>query len=341
MIRPFHLRDLPLVHRLSEQGVTLHSESALINQVHPLRGALFNLFVGGDFPTFVWRAEDSSKAGFIQLQLRDGSQSGHILYVSATSGGENEEDAAGSAINEEVWLPLLDQAVFEVGQRGIHSLVAEVDETGPELPVLRRAGFAVYTRQDIWMLDGLKEKGINNEKRPFLQPRRGEDDWDIQLLYANTVPRLVQLVEPMPPLETGQSWVLREGNELTACVHTNRGEVASWVRFFIHPNAEARTEEIIQATLQMVPPKPGHPLFCSVPRYQSWLQNSLQRTGFSLWGSHAVMVKHTILHIRRPLPELAAVLESQGITASTPMIRQYYWPKNGHEKNGRLSLRNR
>ena len=48
---------------------------------------------------------------------------------------------------------LLDQAVSEVGKYGIHSLVAEVDENGPELPILRRAGFAVYTRQDIWVLD--------------------------------------------------------------------------------------------------------------------------------------------------------------------------------------------
>ena len=47
---------------------------------------------------------------------------------------------------------LLDQAVAEVGQNGIHSLVAEADESGPELPILRRAGFAVYTRQDIWLL---------------------------------------------------------------------------------------------------------------------------------------------------------------------------------------------
>ncbi len=341
MIRPFHLRDLPLVHRLSEHGVALHSESALINQVHPLRGALFNLFMGGDYPTFVWRAEEGPDAGFVQLQLREGSQSGYILFISATAGAGDEDGSAGASINKEVWLSLLDQAIIEVGQRGVHSLVAEVDETGPELPVLRRAGFAVYTRQDIWVLEKDTNMPVPNDKRPFLQQRRGEDDWDIQLLYANTVPRLVQLVEPMPPLEIGQSWVLREGSELTACIHAHRGEAATWLRFFIHPNAEARAEEIIHATLNLHAPKANHPLFCSVPRYQSWLQNSLQRSGFALWSSHAVMVKHTVQHLRRPLPELTAVLESQGITTSSPIIRQYYWPKDGSGKNGRLSLKNR
>lgn len=336
MIRPFHLRDLPLVHRLSEHSVPLHLESALINQAHPLRGALFNLFVGGDYPTFVWRSPEGPHAGFIQLHLQEVNQSGHILYVGATAVPEDAQ--VDSPINEDVWLPLLDQAVIEVGQRGIHSLVAEVDETGPELVVLRRAGFAVYTRQDIWIMAQWEQAGNDQEKRPYLQPRRTEDDWDIQLLYANTVPRLVQLVEPMPPLETGQSWVLREGNELTACVHATRGEAATWLRFFIHPNAEARAAEIIQATLQLHTPKNGHPLYCSVPRYQSWLQRSLQNAGFALRGSHAVMVKHTVLHMRRPLPELTAVLESQGITASSPMIRQYYWPKH-EQRNGRLLLK--
>ena len=40
---------------------------------------------------------------------------------------------------------------------------AETDERGPELPVLRRSGFAVYTRQDISVsythLDVYKRQG--------------------------------------------------------------------------------------------------------------------------------------------------------------------------------------
>ena len=32
-----------------------------------------------------------------------------------------------------VWLALLDEAVAEIGRRGIHHLIAETDESGPEL----------------------------------------------------------------------------------------------------------------------------------------------------------------------------------------------------------------
>ena len=37
-----------------------------------------------------------------------------------------------------------------------------------------------------------------------LLPYLSSDDWDIQLLYANTAPRLVQLVEPLPPTDERQ-----------------------------------------------------------------------------------------------------------------------------------------
>ena len=37
-----------------------------------------------------------------------------------------------------------------------------------------------------------------------------EDEQDIELLYAHTVPQMIQLVEPRPPLDGEIKWVLRE-----------------------------------------------------------------------------------------------------------------------------------
>ncbi|HID50810.1 MAG TPA: hypothetical protein EYP41_02080 [Anaerolineae bacterium] len=324
MIRAFHLRDLTLVHRLSEHGVSLHTESALTRNLQPVRGALFSL-VGGDFPTYVWKASQEDTAGFIQLYLEEDAQHAHILYVSTEDSaetGNHDQQSNGrnqTSLNETAWLSLLDQAVAEVGQRGIHSLVAEVDETGPELPVLRRAGFVVYTRQDVWMLNTTVESPPAN----LLHPRGTADDWEIQLLYANIVPRLVQLVEPVPRINDGIGWVLREGDEMAAFVHVYDGPVATWIRLFVHPNAESRAEEIITAVLQKHAPRPSHPVYCCVRRYQSWLQNPLARAGFQLWGSQAVMVKHTVYHSQEPKLELSAALEAQGITPTAPYIQHY------------------
>ncbi|MBK7895996.1 MAG: hypothetical protein IPJ90_14200 [Anaerolineaceae bacterium] len=76
-------------------------------------------------------------------------------------------------VNENAWLPLLDQAVVEAGQRGIHSLVAEVDEVSDELPVLRRAGFVVYTRQDVWVLAPGTMSETENGNKSFKTPPGG------------------------------------------------------------------------------------------------------------------------------------------------------------------------
>ena len=330
MIRPFHLRDLALVHRLSEQGVTLHTESALTKNLHPVRGALFSL-VGGDFPTYVWKAKKRDVAGFIQLSLEDRVQYANILYISADKssgkGTRNANKVAGRAnetntavVNEDAWLSLLDQAVVEVGQRGVHSLVAEVDEVGPELPILRHAGFVVFTRQDIWVLN---EQVISPNDNNILSQRQEVDNWEIQLLYANTVPRLVQMVEPLPPLNDGTGWVLREDNEIAAFIHIQDGPAATWMRLFIHPNAEARADEIVLAITRLHPPYADHPIYCCVRRYQSWIQGPLERVGFQLWDSQAVMVKHTVHHVKKPMQDLSAALEAQGVTPTAPYIQNY------------------
>lgn len=335
MVRPFDLRDVALVRRLSERGISLHAESALADNLRPVRDALVSMFVGGEFPTFVWKSDEAD--GFIQLRLTGSSPHAYVLYVSPGHEGNGSiaSDAANllgvaNSVQTTVWLSLLDQAVAEAGQRGIHSVVAEVDENGPELILLRRAGFVVYTRQDIWVIRPESIRPPSFEPK-VLSRRQPTDDWDIQLLYANTVPRLVQLVEPMPPLSEGENWVLREGNDLAASVHIHKGAVATWLRFFIHPDAESEAAQIVAGALTAAAPKAGTTIYCCVRRYESWGMGALEQRGFTHYGSQAVMVRHTVHHLPRAMPEPAAVLDGHRIPASTPMIRQY----RSSEQNGK------
>lgn len=324
MVRPFTLRDLALVRRLSEQGVSLHAESALADNLQPLRGALFGMVARSDSPTLIWKSEDGKRAGFIQLLLEEDRQHAHILYISpdlAAQGlyGNGSGTEENEHQNEMVWLSLLDQAVSEVGKYGIHSLVAEVDENGLELPILRRAGFAVYTRQDIWVLDADISIGGEAAVAHKLRPRLEKDDWDIQLLYANTVPRLVQLVEPMPPIVAGSTWVQRdEKNELAAFVQIHEGSVATWMRFFIHPSAESEAAEILKSALLVKNPRSSQPVYLCVRRYEGWMPGVLQNACFSKWGSQAVLVKHTVHYSQREMPKKAVHLEKAGIPVSAP-----------------------
>jgi hypothetical protein len=323
MVRAFDLRDLALVRRLSERGVSLHTESALSDNLYPLRGALTGMLLGGDLATLVVKPENGEAAGFLQLLAEPGDHHAHILYISPAcpQSSPTAEGISPTGHESHAWLSLLDQAVIEAGQRGIHSIVAEVDETGTALPLLRRAGFAVYTRQDIWILEA-KAYTLARRPSPGLLRQHQTDEWDVQLLYANTVPRLVQLVEPNPELVRGERWVWRDGDELAAFVHIHHGPLATWLRFFVHPNAEAEAEQVVAAALDVHPPRAGHPVYCCVRRYESWRPSILERFGFRVWGSQAVMVKHTVHHLPRPMTEMASVFESQRIPASTPIVRQ-------------------
>lgn len=319
MARPFSLRDLALVHRLSEKGAVLHAETALTKQWQPLWGALQSLFSSGEELTCVWRAGKGEGAGFVQLHLSEVNSNAHLIYIGTTPAETHREAysdglplaKATGTLNEGLWLALLDGVVSHLGQRGIHSLIAEADENGPELILLRRAGFAVYTRQDIWVVD---RPVTAEQEQTLLTPYHPQDDWEMALLYSHIVPPLIQMVEPAPPDE-GVTWVLREDvNELSAFVHIHEGSGASWLRVFIHPNAQVQAQDIVAAALQIAQPRPDHPVYCCVRRYQSWLHSALEANGFTLWGSQAVMVKHTVHPVRKSQPELPTVLQAQGVT---------------------------
>ena len=309
MIRPFTLRDIPLVHRLSEQGIVFHAESALTQDVRPLREALVHMLIGGQFPTYVWKEDEGGGVGFAQLRQDEDESNAHIICL-----GSKTSDMG--ALDETVWLPFLEQLIEEAGRQGIHSLIAEVSEIGEELPVLLQAGFAVYTRQDVWIMNTpLVESGLNGHHPAQLIQAESVDEWDIHLLYANTVPRLIQLVEPVPPNHLQDVWILREKDELVAFVHFKDGSAATWLRVYIHPNAQMRGDEILRLAVQIRPPRPEHPLYCCVRRYQSWVQTNLEKIGFEYLSSQALMVKHTVRHIRKPSPAVQEQVQTEGIPA--------------------------
>lgn len=312
MIRPFTLRDIPLVHSLSEQGMVFHTESALTHDVSPLREALVNMLIGSQYPTYVWKGDgdEEGAAGFAQLRQAEDESHAHIICLGST--GKDE------MLDEDSWLPFLEQLTGEAGRQGIQSLIAEVNELGNELPMLRKAGFAVYTRQDIW---ACHNDAIARTHKTHLHfaPAKATDEWDIHLLYANLVPRLIQLVEPVPP-NLDQAWVLRnKQDDLVAFVHFNEGTAAIWLRVFVHPEAQENGEDIIAAILNIKPPSKNQPLYCAVRRYQSWLQTPLEQLGFVYGGSQALMVKHTVQHARKHVSRAKREIQGQ------PAVVQRNW----------------
>lgn len=281
-----------------------------------------------DTPTFVWRNETDGATGFIQLLITF-DLSARLVFIGLDP-AENG-DGARDLFDEDVWLPLLDEVVAAIGRRGLHSLVAEVDESGPELVLLRRAGFAIYTRQDIWML-AARPEACSETSLHLQQP---SDEWDVEWLYANTVPPLIQLVEPSPP-EHGELWLLREQGELSAFAHLARGSGATWLQIFIHPNASAQADDIVSAAVQVCDQDEAYPLYCCVRRYQSWLRSALERSNFQLFKSQAVMVKHMSMPIAKKAGALERLLNAQGVRPTTLLQRYHQDPGEEHSWRSHL-----
>jgi hypothetical protein len=100
-------------------------------------------------------------------------------------------------------------------------------------------------------------------------------------------------------------------------VNLHDGRAATWMRLFVHPNAQARAEEIVEAATILARPQPDHPVYCCVRRYQSWLQSALAQSGYALCQSQAVMVRHVTKSIERKATEMGALLQTQPIRPTT------------------------
>lgn len=316
MIRPFHLRDLALVHRLGERGMVLQTQAALTSIPRPVRRALVHMFVGGHVITYVWKSEHRNAAAFAQLLWTEGNPSATVATIGVES--TTPDPVQFGQLYEDSWLQFLDELVKETGRIGLHNLVAEAAENSQELDLLRKAGFAVYTRQDIWIAD----QPADGPRSITLQSRDSVDDWDISILYSNSIPGLIHSVEPSPPLSSGQNFVMREQNgDLAAYVHIKSGAVASWMQLLIHPNAHTKPKEIVMSALDIASPSPERPIYCCVRRYQSWLLGALEKTGFRPWGSQAVLVKQIVQPYKQATPALEEILRAQTVPGSSPAIQ--------------------
>ena len=295
----------------------MDAESGAISNPHPLRSALINPLMGRQYLTYIWKHDDRTGSAFIQLKCVEGCSAARLVFLGTSDALDDE--IREREIDEDVWLPMLDELAVVSGTRRVHSLIAEVNESGPELPMLRKAGFVVYTRQDIWIKDTTQDFNDIDKLEPF----DSVDDWDVLVLYSNVVPRLIQSVEPNPPINSGENWVLREGHELSAFIHTNTGSVATWMRLLIHPNATTKPRMIVRAASATSKANEEHPIYCCVRKYQSWLQQPLEDEGFTYWGSQAVMVKHMTKTIKQQSQIKDLGLEAQAVPGSSTLIQGF------------------
>ena len=128
---------------------------------------------------------------------------------------------------------MVEYVVKQVGERGGHHLVAEVDEATQTYDVLRQNGFAIYARQRVWKLDELSAHLPSGESpwRPVVEL----DEIGIRVLYNAVVPGLTQQVEE-PPWENLRGLVLPRPDGLLAYIGLTYGPRGVMVNPFFHPD---------------------------------------------------------------------------------------------------------
>ena len=296
-MRPLRWHDLPFAYRLAGRGTSFDAHLRLIVGENHFRH--LQLTGLGRTPVYVLRGDNGPGLG--SLHYPASGQRARLAYLAPSL--ENGAD-------EDLWLRLLDGLVEMAGQRGTINLTAEVDELSPALEILRRADFAIYARQNIWLREPQPIDG------PVASLREAaSDSMAIESLYRGLVPGLIRQVEPSLAA-CDACYVVAEGNDPSAVVAVYGGSSRALVELYLHPQISHETEAIINGALATMRGE-KHPIYFRVRRYMGWLDTSLEDANFSLIASQALMVRHMTVNLR--LKDALRSPVRNGLAATNPV----------------------
>jgi hypothetical protein len=326
LIKPFDVRNVPLVNKLQDQGLLLNLEEALTQTYRPLLAALVGWLSLQEAGVSTYVCDemegDRQMAGFAQVRLRKRAEADVVYLAPSLS-------AAGEATT--IWRRLLEKLCRGAGEQGIQRIFARLPEDGPEVAAFQLVGFSNYTQEDIFRLAKMPP-GLPRPEKKTVRPQQPADGWGLQGLYAAIAPRLVQQVENLtakkweatlgPWLRPArrEGWVLEDKGKVIGYVRIRQGQTGHWLEMLLHPQAYERADELVGQSLSLLAKYPPLPIYCCLRRYQGGIRVPLEAQGFQLFASQCVMIKHTTVRVRKPVLKLIPGLEKRA-EAATPMMK--------------------
>lgn len=279
------LVDLPLIRRLAEKGTILDSEMRCTREVADAQNVLLSsLLPQRGLHTLIGRAGRQRTVG--QFRIRSDERIAQITYIAPELEAQRRDTA---------WLNLIDAMASEAGKRGVHMLMAEVDEDSPLFVTMRTARFAVYARQEIWRRDPAPLADIEPAE---LSESKDDDNSAMQSLFCNIVPRLVQPVAAPP--EESENFVYRQDGRLQGYVAVSAGKSGVYMMPLLHPDILYRDAvTILAGVLARLGRAERQPVYVCVRRYQDWLEDALTELGFTPSQPQALMVRHIAAGVRQ------------------------------------------
>lgn len=341
MVRPFDIRDVSVIQRLSPLGRTLAYELTAVDGLSPLREAL-RVYASGSSDNravLVRRSHDHNGEAFGLVQLmsdpadsihddgaagesRNGARLRYAAMVYMAPSPHTEDIAAA-------WADLAQGLISYAAERGAVHVIAEAPDNSGEADALHSAGFSPLIHQDVLKLPRVsREFDATAEEMPGLRPQQESDEPLIRLLTMRTVPKLMQRTETTSDLirlsrRIDCGFSLFSKGELTGNVAIRRGRRGYSLQMLFHPSAEDQAEAALRYSLSHLCGRTGNrPVYCTVPSYQSWLLPALGRLGFVHVTSNVLMTRHTTATVKQPVWSLDAKAAASGVAHSKPNAHQ-------------------
>ncbi len=318
MSRWLSLDDWRALQRDAARGLELDLERAVLWPHAPLRAALaahlpFSEIAAETFVLYANAAPRGGALGFIQARPRRGRPEADIAFIAPAL------DAAPDAVS--IWYRLLAECAQGLGEQGTQRLFAQVAQGNGAEQVFATCGFNAYTREDVYRLN-FWPAGLRKSNR--LRHQRLRDGWNLIRLYAQLTPRSVQMAEGMLSSDgiagklgdwwdqsRGAGYILDAEGELAGAARIQRGSAAYWLRFWLHPQAQAHSDTLLLGALSLLWAAPHRPVYCSVRDYESGMRGALEDYGFQHLQTRALLVKHLTARVKEPVFKLMPALEKR------------------------------
>lgn len=315
-IRPFSLRDVPLLVRMQRRGIALPVGQTLRHPRKPLWLALTSPFPwhGTGSATYVLPGKGSR--GFVQLRKRSDRPEAEVSFVAPALDGQPE--------TVETWHALLKHSAQDARQYGVQRLYAALPEDQQMLEVLLTAGFRYYTREEIWRLESprrMQRRVIPAEGN--LRLCRKADDWALQRIYAGNTPQPVQQAEgrvsgeeatQLPHSDGEQVFVLERKAEVVAAIRLWTGDSGYWLRFQGDAHDAETMATLLNHALRILADEVERPVYVAAREYQSGLFTALEDSQFRCHTTWNHLVKYNVALekgvVKKVVPSLEVSTES-------------------------------
>jgi len=278
---------------------------------------LARLYPAGGVYTAVVRDGDDGQPQIAQISHVPGERSAHLCFLMMQ---EPYDETAACA--------LLENLVVKAGEWGAANVLAAVDEAQSVFSSLRRSGFAVYSRQEVWRMPALQHNDVAQSEHEWYEATPSDSD-PVLRLCQSLLPPLVQRAEE------GFSYcpkglVVRREDEVLAYVQVTSGPHGISLLPLFHPQVtdiRALLLDLVSRVKKMILSPLERPLYCLVRSYQAGLSGILADLGAEKMDEQALLVKHLAIRHRKAVQERQFSTIDRRAHPTSPMVHQINSPK--------------